>query len=159
MQVNLETLSLRPNNRRCPHWIQPRPLDTPETVGDGNPRCGAFFPINPWVATYGAGRLAPGGRAKLAMPISQAFKDFVQRFRILMVDEFRTTVVHARDGSVMKHVWSRHKRATARGLTRCGSTNGKFVNRDLYASLNIWRCLALSVQPAESCRAAVQGRL
>eukprot|EP00963_Diacronema_lutheri_P008517 scaffold762_cov363-Pavlova_lutheri.AAC.4 len=58
MQVNLETVLLYPNNRRGSHWIQPRPLDAQGTIGDGNTRCKAFFPIKPWMAAYGAATLS-----------------------------------------------------------------------------------------------------
>jgi transposase len=42
----------------------------------------------------------------------------------------------------------------------CGSTiNGKFVNRDLNAALNIRRCLISLVRPVELCRVVGQGKL
>eukprot|EP00894_Picocystis_sp_ML_P002337 jgi/Pico_ML_1/52854/g3498.t1 len=92
------------------------------------------------------------------MPASQAFKESVLRFKTLLVNKFKTAMVHARDGSVMKQVWSKREHATARGLMWCGSTNGKFANRNLNAALNIRRCLALSVRPTELCRAALAVR-
>lgn len=50
------------------------------------------------------------------MPTSRAFKECVQGFRIVLVDEFRTTMVHLGDGRAMKQVWSRRDHATVRGL-------------------------------------------
>jgi len=38
------------------------------------------------------------------------------------------------------------------------TNNGKFVNRDLHTSLNVRRCLALSVRVLELCCIATQGR-
>jgi len=89
------------------------------------------------------------------MPTSQAFKESVLRFKTLLVNKFKTAMVHARDGSVMKQVWSKREHATARGLTWCSSTKGKFVNRNWNAALSIRRCLALSIRPRELCRAAL----
>lgn len=114
----------------------------------------------PLVVAYGAAKFAPGGRGELAVPTSRAYKECLARFRTVLVDEFRSTMVNAFDGSVMKQVWSRRKGAAVRGLMWCGSTNnGKFVNRDLNAALNIRRCLASPVRPMELCRVPKQARL
>jgi len=63
------------------------------------------------VTPYGAANFATGGHGKLTMLPWRAFKECVHRCRSVLVDEFKSTVVHARDGSVMKQVWSRHKKA------------------------------------------------
>jgi hypothetical protein len=107
----------------------------------------------PVVVAYGAAKFAPGGGGEMAVPTTQAFKKCVQRFKTVLVDEFRSTMVNAGDGTIMKMVESKRKNAEVRGLMWCGSTNnGKFVNRDLNAALNIRRCLALPTRPLELCR-------
>jgi len=98
-------------------------------MGDRYPGCGAFIPIKPMVVAYGAAKFAPGGHGERAMPKSRAFKECVKRLKAVLVEEFRTTIVHARDGSVLKQVWSTCVQAAVRGLMGRGSTNGKFVNR------------------------------
>ena len=126
-------------------------------VADGATAAGGCKPL---VVAYGAAKFAPGSKGELSVPTSRAYKECVQRFRCVLVDEFRTTMVHAGDGSVLKQVWSKRKKAAVRGLMWCGSTNnGKFVDRDLNAALNIRRCLAASERPVELCRVAGQGRL
>jgi len=127
-----------------------------KTVADAATTAGGYKPL---VVAYGAAKFAPGSKGELSVPTSRAYKECVQRFRCVLVDEFRTTMVHASSGSVLKQVWSKRKEATVRGLMWCGSTNGKFVNRDLNAALNIRRCLATSERPTELCRVAGQGRL
>lgn len=51
---------------------------------------------------YGAANFAPGGRGERAMPTSRAFKECVQPYKTVLVDEFKTAVVHVGDGLVMK---------------------------------------------------------
>jgi transposase len=112
------------------------------------------------VVAYGAAKFAPGGRGELSVPTSRAFKECTQRFRVVLVDEFRTTMVYAGDDSVLKQVWSKDKGAVVRGLMWCDSTNNsKFVNRDLNAALNIRRCLVLPTRPAILCRVNGQAAL
>eukprot|EP00963_Diacronema_lutheri_P007225 scaffold633_cov321-Pavlova_lutheri.AAC.3 len=93
--VDLETLLLRPNNRRGSHWIPPRPLDGEGTIGDRNLGYGAFFPTKAWLVAYGAAKFASGGHGEVAMPTSRAFKVCVQRLKTAPVDEFGTTMAHA----------------------------------------------------------------
>lgn len=117
-------------------------------------------PGKPLVVAYGAAKFAPGGRGEVSVPTSRAYKECASRFRTVLVDEFRTTAVSAHDGTVLKQVWNERKLAAVRGLKWCGSTtDGKFVNRDLNAALNIRRCLVSPVRPPELCRIEGQGRL
>jgi len=114
----------------------------------------------PLVVAYGAAKFAPTAKGEIAVPTTRAYKECVQRFRCIVVDEFRTTMVNAEDGSVMKQVWSKQKHRAVRGLMWCGSTNnGKFVNRDLNAALNIRRCLSSPKRPIELCRVSGQARV
>jgi len=103
--VNLETLRLRPNNRRrCSHWFQPRPLDAPGTVGDGNPECGALFPIKPMVVAYVATKFARAAKESWQCGHRGRSRSAVLCFATVPVDEFRTTVVHGGCGLAMKQV-------------------------------------------------------
>lgn len=122
LQMNCETLLLRRNNKRCSHWVQPRPLDAQGEDGDGNPGCGPFSPIQPKAVAFGMAKFASGDRGELAMPKSQAFNECVQPFRTVLVDEFRRTMVRAGDGLAMTQLWSRRKQAAVRGLMWRNST-------------------------------------
>jgi len=128
-------------------------------VGDRNRGCGTVFSIKPWEVAYEAAKFTLGGRGQRTMPTSRAFKECAQCFRIVLVDEFRTTMVRAEDGRAMKQVWSRSKQAAIRVLMGCGPANGKFVNHDPNVAQSIRRCLVLTDRLAELCRVAVHMRL
>lgn len=55
----------------------------------------------PLVVTYGAAKLGLRGLGKQAMLTSHVFKECVECFLTMLVDELRTSLVHAADGSVM----------------------------------------------------------
>ena len=116
---------------------------------------------------YGAAKFAPGGAGvvcELSVPTCRAFKECATRFRCLLVDEFRTTQTDHEDGTHLQKVavpsdpklvgraGPAPKRAhmhVVRGLLWCGSTsdNGKFVNRDMNAAINIRRCAVQAQRP------------
>ena len=108
------------------------------------------------VVAYGSARYAPGGRFELSVPTSRAFKECQIRFRAHAVDEYRTTMVHHADDSILKRVgirkrmenWQKKATKVSRDLLWCGSTgNCKFVNRDKNAAVNILRCLTAPTRP------------
>ena len=97
---------------------------------------------------YGSAKFAPGGRNEVAVPTSRAFKECSQRFPTSAIDEFRTTMVHHEDDSVLQKVAIRRTGNVSRGLLWCCSTgNSKFVNRDKNAAINILRCFTLPQRP------------
>eukprot|EP00894_Picocystis_sp_ML_P001206 jgi/Pico_ML_1/51723/g289.t1 len=102
----------------------------------------------PLVVAYSTAKFALSGRGKLAAPTSRAFKECVQRFKPVLVDELRTTVVHMGGGGGLIEEAGLGQAAVKR-LMWCGSTNGKFATRDLNFALNIRMCQALSVWPAK----------
>jgi RNA 3'-terminal phosphate cyclase len=94
---------------------------------------------------YGSASFSPGGKGEVNVPVGQAFNECKMRFPTLVVDEFRTTVVHHGTDTMLQKVQRRkdkETRTTVRGLLWCSSTSrkNKFVNRDLNAALNILRC-------------------
>jgi hypothetical protein len=106
------------------------------------------------VLAFGAAKFAPGGKGEVSVPTTRAFKECSNRFPIIPVDEFRTTMVHWKDLSVLKKVGKYGddgKLVTVRGLLWCCSTikgESKFVNRDVNASINILRCAVLPRRPS-----------
>ncbi|RKP03931.1 hypothetical protein CXG81DRAFT_23488 [Caulochytrium protostelioides] len=47
------------------------------------------------VVAYGASQFAPGGKSEIAVPTARAYQACAHRFRMILVDEIRTTQVHA----------------------------------------------------------------
>jgi len=100
------------------------------------------------VVGYGSAKYAPGGRFELSVPTSRAYKECVARFPTYPVDEYRTTMVHHDDDSILQHVMVKKTGRVTRGLLWCRSTNcSKFVNRDKNAALNILRCFVAPTRP------------
>jgi len=100
------------------------------------------------VIAYGSAKFAPGGRNELSVPTTRAFKDCSIAFPTIVVDEFRSTIIHHEDDSVLQYIKRRDKDTTLRGLLWCNSpNNNKFVNRDLNAAINIRRCAVSQVRP------------
>jgi hypothetical protein len=119
----------------------------------------------PVVMAYGSARFAPGGKGELAVPTSAAYKQCATRFRCVAVDEFRTTQLSHVDGTHMQKVAvpsdpklagaqgpaeMKRRDVVVRGLLWCGSTseNGKFVNRDMNAAINILKCGTSASRPS-----------
>ncbi len=119
------------------------------------------------VLAYGSAKFAPGGKGEVSVPVSQAYKECTFRMKTVLVDEFRTTMVHWKDDTILKKVGllevKEEKQVTknVRGLLWCGldpvSTieKGKFVNRDLNAAINIYRC-AVSLDRPEALDRTLQ---
>jgi hypothetical protein len=118
----------------------------------------------PTVMAYGAAKFAPTGKGELAVPTSRSFKECRTRFEHVLVDEFRTTKTHCGDGTFLQQVGvssdpkqggaqgpaeEKWRVSVVRGLLWCGSTseNGKFVNRDMNAAINIWSCVVSAQRP------------
>lgn len=93
------------------------------------------------VVAFGSEKFAPGGRNELSVPTTRAYNECRYRFPTIPIDEFRTTRVYSKDDSILGKVGYKGINVAVRGLLWCSSTNnGKFVNRDLNAALNIRRC-------------------
>ncbi len=87
--------------------------------------------------------------------------------KTILVDEYRTTMVHWKDDTILKKVGKmvtkEDKQVTKqiRGLLWCGLdpvttiNQGKFVNRDLNAAINIYRC-AVSFERPDSMNRSSQ---
>jgi transposase len=105
------------------------------------------------VLAYGNANFPSGGsKGKQAVPTTRAYRECAQRVLTIDVDEFRTSRVHWETGKTMDIVGRRDRSTAVRGLLWCGSTNqtnGKFVDRDLNAAINIRRCLLLPRRPVE----------
>jgi hypothetical protein len=118
------------------------------------------------VLAYGSAKFAPGGKGEVAVPTSRAFKECAKRFHCQLVSEFRTSQTFYENGVRLEKVAvalsdpklagaqgpaeaGRRRVAVVRGLLWCGSTsdNGKFVNRDVNAALNIRNCAVKARRP------------
>jgi len=109
------------------------------------------------VFAYGSAVFAPGGKGEVSVPTTRAFKECTFRAPVVPICEFRTTVVHWEDDSLLEKVARRGKDGrlvAVRGLSWCRSTKreGKFVNRDLNAAINILRCAVLPKRPMSLTR-------
>jgi hypothetical protein len=116
------------------------------------------------VIAYGSARFAPGGKGEVSVPTTRAFKEARHRFRVEVIDEFRTSQVYHGDESHLQHVGRRMEDGSVqvvRGLLWCGSTSevGKFVSRDKNAAINIWRCATLPCRPGALTRSLNPTRL
>ncbi len=115
------------------------------------------------VVGYGSAKFAPGGKGEVSVPVCRAFKECCYRFRTLVVDEFRTTMVHHESDSILKLVRRKDNNTKLRDLLWCESTSperkSKFVSRDFNAAINILRCLTLPIRPLALTRIPGQAAL
>jgi hypothetical protein len=101
------------------------------------------------VLAYGSAKFAPGGKNEVAVPVGRSYKEATYRFKTVLIDEFRTSKVNWKTLATLETVVTRSKDKklkTIRGLLWCCSTiesEGKFVDRDLNAAINILRCATL----------------
>ncbi len=122
------------------------------------------------VLAFGSAKFAPGGKGEMSVPTTRAFKECSCRFKIKLVDEFRTSRVYWKDDSILKRVAKATPDPTSKaitvpvnGLLWCCSTNkqfaNKFVNRDVNAAKNIYRCATLPSRPSVFDRKKARGML
>ena len=112
------------------------------------------------VLAYGTAKFAPGGKGELTVPVSRGFKECASRFKVVPVDEFRTTKLYHKDLSVLNKVatFKEEKITDVRGLSWFSTNNNDkpslsyCVNRDLNAAINILRCATLPKRPLELSR-------
>lgn len=97
------------------------------------------------VVGYGSSKFNPSGKNEVAVPTTSAYKECINRFITIPVDEFRTTkIYHGDSKTILQGVKMNGKRNWVRGLLWYSSTIdslNKFINRDLNASINILNCL------------------
>jgi len=116
---------------------------------------------------YGSAKFAPGSRSELSVPTTRAFHECASRFRSIPTDEFRTSKVDYETNQILKTVKNKklfniNQNNTSkgrqlkdadrslRGLLWCDSTKtegSKFINRDVNAAKNIYRCGMLQERP------------
>ena len=97
------------------------------------------------IVAFGSAKFSPTGKGELSVPTTRAYKELSYRTRTILIDEFRTSKVYWKDESILQKVVKPKAEGngyeSVRGLFWCGSTNSnKFVNRDMNAAINIWRC-------------------
>ena len=56
---------------------------------------------NDIVLAYGSAKFAPGGKGEVSVPTTRAFKECSYRFKIQVVDEFRTSKINYKDDQVL----------------------------------------------------------
>lgn len=123
---------------------------------------------------YGSAKFAPGSTNELSVPTSRAFRECLARFVVKLVSEFRTSKIHYETDTVLEGInnkiyksvnqentkRSRQKvnskrNETLRGLLWYRSTiqkESKFVDRDINAAKNIYRCGILHERPKILCQ-------
>ena len=124
-------------------------------------RCEAVAPGRRVVTAYGAAGFSATAKREQSVPVDWAKEAYARRFEVRLVDEFRSSRVHWRDGSLLKAVWSVAQHGRVRGLQWCDSTirwESKYLDRDLNAAINIRSCLLSPERPAALCRRACAGQ-
>lgn len=128
----------------------------------------------PIIVAYGAAKFAPTGRGEIAVPTTRAYKECARRFETRPTDEYLTSKKDCETGQVLNLVKKRirgpsrthmltpeqeraakkyrlrlERSSILRGLLWCGSTKqeGRFVNRDKNAALNIRKCFLAPERP------------
>lgn len=124
---------------------------------------------------FGAAKFAPGAPNELSVPTSRAFRECVARFITKLVNEFRTSKIHYETDEVLEGIQNKiYKRVnqentikskrpiigkksndSLRGLLWYRSTiqnESKFIDRDINAAKNIYRCGMLPKRPEILCR-------
>lgn len=124
-------------------------------------------PTKEIIVFYGSAKFAPGSRSELSVPTTRAYHECASRFRSIPTDEFRSSKVDYKTNQILKTVKNQNifninqnntykgkqlKGAdrSLRGLLWCDSTENeesKFVNRDVNAAKNIYRCGMLQQRP------------
>jgi hypothetical protein len=102
------------------------------------------------VLAYGSAKFDPCGRKELSVPTSRAYKECCFRFETILVDEFRSSKINYKTDKPLELVKRKDKNVVVRGLLWCRSTTeneGKFVDRDINACLNIRRCALEAERP------------
>jgi hypothetical protein len=99
-------------------------------------------------------KFSPNGKNELSAPTTSIYKACEKRFKVELVDEFRTTKVCENCDKALSPVliYSKkiEKMKEIRGLRRCGSSEcsqTSYKNRDLNAALNILRCHSIFPRP------------
>ena len=102
------------------------------------------------VIAYGDAGFASSSKYETAAPTTRVLTEAKKHFRVIMVDEFRTTQVHSETGKRLSQVIEssiidgERNLKTVRGLLWCNSTmESKFVNRDFDAAKSIVQCYNL----------------
>lgn len=124
-------------------------------------RCEQVAPGKRVVTAYGAAGFTATAKREPSVPVAWAKEAYAKRFEVRLVDEYRTSRVHWRDGRLLAAVWSEAQERRVRGLLWCESTirgASKLVDRDLNAAINIRRCLLSAARPAALCRHACAGQ-
>ena len=114
---------------------------------------------------YGNARFDATGCNQLSTPVQRSYKECKARFPTADVDEYLTTKTDFETDQILKNVVARSRMSNGsiqvpklqngqtkvlRGLLWCDSTidkKSKFVDRDLNAAKNIWRCAMEAERP------------
>jgi hypothetical protein len=128
-------------------------------------------PVKPLIC-FGSAKFKPNGKGELSAPTTSIFKACERRFKVELVDEFRTTRICVDCDHILSPVmgytlrWDAHMKLgdfkEIRGLRRCGSSECSqisYKNRDLNAALNILRCYSNDSRPKILSRESSEGAL
>lgn len=93
------------------------------------------------VLAYGDAGFASNGKGELSAPTTSLSRQCSKKYKTKMIDEFRTTQLNYETGARMSQVIEKKSGKAVRGLYWCRSTkDGKFIDRDVNAALNILKC-------------------
>jgi hypothetical protein len=102
----------------------------------------------PIVFAYGSAGFDSTSKYEMSVPKSRIYRVLERKYRIVDVDEFRTTQYHHATRSRLAKVYDSSGKRIIRGLLWCSSTNEcKFINRDSNAAKNIHLCYSLKERP------------
>lgn len=111
------------------------------------------------IVLYGSAKFKSNGRNEISTPTTSIYKACEKRFKVELVDEFRTTKVCENCNKILSPVLVHSKKLEKykeiRGLRRCDSSEcsqTSYKNRDLNAALNILRCHSIFPRPQSLSR-------
>jgi len=95
------------------------------------------------IIAYGDAGFKSSSKHELSAPTTKVLSTAKKHFKVVMIDEFKTTQVHYETGIRLSKIINitDDVKKSVRGLLWCRSTIGsKFVSRDLNASKNMVKC-------------------
>lgn len=141
-------------------------------------------PEKPIAVFYGSAKFVPCSKNEIAVPTTRAYKECSSRFPTKPICEFRTSKIDYETDQLLQGVesekwYSKNQNNTVRsrrpklpkangdddslrGLLWCGSTidkTSKFVDRDINAAKNIYRCGVLPERPEILSRSPTNEKL
>jgi hypothetical protein len=108
------------------------------------------------VVACGAGKFPATMRGVQPASTTRTWRELQRHFKVVAVDEHRTSSFHYWTAARLRKVYSEQKRKDVRGVLWCDLTNQPnstpFVHRDANVAMNIrWCALSGATRPAHLC--------